>query len=177
MPRSAHGAAFPPLTITPTLADWRKWTPGEPTSPHWYSQEHFNGLIGAYLRRERDGAKARTVREFVGEFAGLAGSAKQKTVAVAVAEPAALGFATSSSEAALPPLPELVAPPVAAVPPPRPALVEPPLVAGAAPPAPPAPGPLPSGLGFALLQAASQPAAPIIRIAQGNLYMPAPCDW
>ena len=37
-------------------------------------------LIAAYVAAERDGNRARTVREFVSEFAGLSGSAKQKAV-------------------------------------------------------------------------------------------------
>jgi hypothetical protein len=40
----------------------------------------LTALIAAYLNRERAGARARTLREFVAEFYGLSASAKQKAV-------------------------------------------------------------------------------------------------
>jgi len=67
-----------------TTPDWRKWAPGDPTSPHWYTSDRLRALIAAYLAEERDGGKVRTVREFVSEFKGLAGTAKQKRVTEAV---------------------------------------------------------------------------------------------
>jgi hypothetical protein len=62
---------------------WRKWSPSAPTSPHWYTEEQFRGLIAAYLTKDRQTGRVRPVREFVAEFAGLSGSAKQKAVAEA----------------------------------------------------------------------------------------------
>ena len=59
---------------------WRKWKPSDPTSPHWYKPEHFERLIAAYLAHDQDNGRERTVREFVSEFCGLSGSAKQKAV-------------------------------------------------------------------------------------------------
>lgn len=59
---------------------WKKWRPGNPTSVHWYTPERFRSLIAAYVSEERDGGKAKTVREFVSEFYGLSGTAKQKRV-------------------------------------------------------------------------------------------------
>jgi DNA topoisomerase VI subunit B len=63
-----------------TSEAWRKWTPPDPTSPHWYTPERLRGLISAYIADERRGGRVRTVREFIGEFSGLTGSAKQKGV-------------------------------------------------------------------------------------------------
>jgi DNA topoisomerase VI subunit B len=64
-----------------TTPAWKKWRPSDPTSPRWYECEHFTALIAAYLYRERvSGAKARTLRAFVSEFAGLSASAQQKAV-------------------------------------------------------------------------------------------------
>jgi len=60
-----------------------KWTPQAPTSAHWYGPEQFRALIGAYVGKEREGGVARTVREFVSEFAGLSGTRKQKAVTTA----------------------------------------------------------------------------------------------
>ncbi len=84
-------AAFNPHTtfrydheeIAATANDWRKHRPGDPTSPHWYTIDTLRGLIAAYVAEERAGGQARTVGRFVGEFAGLAGTAKQKTVTTA----------------------------------------------------------------------------------------------
>lgn len=58
---------------------WSKWQPDQPTSAHWYDGETLRDLIAAYISQERDGG--RTVREFVSEFRGLSGTAKQKRVA------------------------------------------------------------------------------------------------
>lgn len=74
------GERFAAEATDPT---WRKWLPSAPTSPHWYTTEALRSLIAAYLAEERRGARPRTVREFIAEFAGLAGTAKQKAVAEA----------------------------------------------------------------------------------------------
>jgi DNA topoisomerase VI subunit B len=71
-------------TIPRGTADWHKWRPHDPTSPHWYSVERLQALIAAYLTDERQGGRARTVREFVTEFDGLSGSTKPKRVLEAV---------------------------------------------------------------------------------------------
>lgn len=71
------------LAATATDPTWRKWLPSAPTSPHWYTTEALRGLIAAYLAEERRGARPRTVREFIAEFAGLSSTAKQKAVAEA----------------------------------------------------------------------------------------------
>lgn len=59
----------------PTLPDWKKWKPSTPTDPHWYRVEDLKRLIAANISQ-----KDRLVREFVSEFRGLTGSAKQKQV-------------------------------------------------------------------------------------------------
>jgi hypothetical protein len=51
---------------------WRKWLPSDPNSPHWYNRTRLERLLGAYARKHG----GRMVREFVGEFRGLSGSAK-----------------------------------------------------------------------------------------------------
>jgi DNA topoisomerase VI subunit B len=67
-----------PKRIEATTPHWRKWLPTDPTSPHWYDVERLETLIGCYVSAERDGGRVRTVREFISEFRGLSGSAKQK---------------------------------------------------------------------------------------------------
>jgi DNA topoisomerase VI subunit B len=63
-----------------TDAAWSKWKPSEPTSPHWYTTAHLERLVGAYIKHDGDDGRERTVREFVAEFRGLSGTAKQKRV-------------------------------------------------------------------------------------------------
>ena len=50
------------------------------TSAHWYELEPLRDLIAAYVTEEREGSRAKTVREFVSEFRGLSGISKQKLV-------------------------------------------------------------------------------------------------
>jgi len=57
-----------------------KWVASEPTSPHWYTVQQLRALACAYITAERNGARPRTVREFISEFRGLSGTAKQKTI-------------------------------------------------------------------------------------------------
>jgi hypothetical protein len=60
---------------------WEKWQPHHPTSAHWYDLARVRRLMGAYIGRDQDQGRApRTVREFISEFRGLSGSAKQKLV-------------------------------------------------------------------------------------------------
>jgi len=68
------------VKVAATAPDWKKWTPRHPTSPHWYDEEHLERLIAGYIAHDQDNGHERTVREFVAEFDGLTGSAKQKLV-------------------------------------------------------------------------------------------------
>ncbi len=69
------------LQFPATAPTWRKWGSSDPTSPHWYTAEHLGRLVAAYLTHDADaGREERTVREFVSEFRGLSGTAKQRAV-------------------------------------------------------------------------------------------------
>jgi hypothetical protein len=59
---------------------WPKWWPSDPTSAHWYERKHLERLLAAYIAHDEDQGRERTVREFVAEFRGLSGTAKQKKV-------------------------------------------------------------------------------------------------
>ena len=61
-----------------TDSTWKKWIPSEPTSAHWHTPDTLRDLIAAYISDEKGGGKRRTLREFIGEFRGLSGTAKQK---------------------------------------------------------------------------------------------------
>ena len=83
VPRSSTGSGPGGSTVAATRADWPKWKPSDPTSPHWYDPERFERLIAAYVAHDADNGRSRTVREFVSEFRGLSGSAKGKAVLAA----------------------------------------------------------------------------------------------
>jgi hypothetical protein len=63
---------------------WRKWTPSAPTSPHWYRVADLERLAGAYLSHDRQRNATRLLRDFLGQFDGLTGTAKRKAVLEAV---------------------------------------------------------------------------------------------
>lgn len=67
-------------TFRCTLDICQKWIASEPTSPHWYTAEQLRNLAAAYIAAERNGARPRTAREFISEFRGLSGTAKQKAI-------------------------------------------------------------------------------------------------
>ena len=76
-----HGTfRFGEMAFVATDPKWMKWNPTDPTSPHWYTPETLRDLIAAYISQERSGGRVKTVREFVSEFRGFSGSAKQKQV-------------------------------------------------------------------------------------------------
>jgi hypothetical protein len=54
--------------VAATRAEWPKWKPSDPTSPHWYDLERFQRLIAAYVAHDADNGRSRTVRELVSEF-------------------------------------------------------------------------------------------------------------
>jgi len=55
---------------------WQKWLPSWPTCPHWYDQSRFRRYMAAHIAHRPD----ITVREFISEFRGMTGTAKQKLV-------------------------------------------------------------------------------------------------
>jgi hypothetical protein len=63
-----------------TNPNWSKWRPDQPTSAHWYHQPHIERLIGAYIAA---GRADRLVSDFLSEFDGLSGSAKQTKILAA----------------------------------------------------------------------------------------------
>ena len=63
------------ISVQASNLTWSKWLPSMPTDSHWYSNEEFERLIAANICHED-----RLVREFVSEFRGLSGTAKQKQV-------------------------------------------------------------------------------------------------
>ena len=66
--------------VEATSPSWPKWRPSDPTSAHWYQPKHLERLIAGYVADDEDQGRERTVREFVAEFRGLSGTAKQRKV-------------------------------------------------------------------------------------------------
>jgi len=59
---------------------WQKWRACDPTCPHWYSPERLTRYAAALVNHDQVQTRERSVREFVKEFRGLSGTAKQKQV-------------------------------------------------------------------------------------------------
>jgi DNA topoisomerase VI subunit B len=76
-----HGEGRHIAAVDPS---WKKWLPGDPTSPHWYDRERFERYLTARIVHDADQGRDRTVREIVAEFDGLTASAKQTKVLDAV---------------------------------------------------------------------------------------------
>ena len=55
---------------------WPKWLPSWQTSAHWYDQSRFRRYMAAHIANRGN----ITVREFISEFRGMTGTAKQKAV-------------------------------------------------------------------------------------------------
>jgi len=68
--------------VQATLPAWDKWLPSNPTSAHWYDVERLGRLVAGYVSNEA--TAGRSLREFVSEFRGLSGSAKQKAVLASI---------------------------------------------------------------------------------------------
>lgn len=68
------------IHVEPTDPAWAKWGPRNPTSAHWYDEQRLQRYLAAHVARDRDLGRHRTVREFIGEFRGLSGTAIQRKV-------------------------------------------------------------------------------------------------
>ena len=64
------------IDIKASKPAWKKWLPSWPTSAAWYDQSRFRRYMAAHIAH----CDAITVREFISEFRGLTGTAKQKVV-------------------------------------------------------------------------------------------------
>lgn len=64
------------LDIKASNPEWRKWLPTWPTSAHWYDKSRFRRYMAAHISNR----ESITVREFISEFRGMTGTAKQKLV-------------------------------------------------------------------------------------------------
>ena len=64
------------IDIKASNPEWRKWLPTWPTSAHWYDKSRFRRYMAAHIANRG----LITVREFISEFRGMTGTAKQKLV-------------------------------------------------------------------------------------------------
>jgi Histidine kinase-, DNA gyrase B-, and HSP90-like ATPase len=69
-----------PVFYKPAGQEWSKWTPSQPSNPHWYDQPAFAGLVNAYIWDiDRTGVD-KPLGGFIAEFEGLRGSGKQRVI-------------------------------------------------------------------------------------------------
>ena len=61
--------------------DWKRWSPNEPTAPHWYQSDHLRNLIALKIGNEQHNGDARTINQFIREFRGLTSTGKARDVA------------------------------------------------------------------------------------------------
>ncbi len=64
------------IDIKASNPTWSKWLPSWPTSAHWYDPSRFRRYMAAHIANRSN----ITVREFISEFRGMTGTAKQKAV-------------------------------------------------------------------------------------------------
>ena len=64
------------LDIKASNPNWKKWSPSSLTSAHWYNTSRLRRYMAAHIANRGHV----TVREFVSEFDGFTGTAKQKLV-------------------------------------------------------------------------------------------------
>jgi hypothetical protein len=67
------------IDIKASNPTWNKWLPSWPTCAHWYDQSRFRRYMAAHIAHRGN----ITVREFISEFRGMTGTAKQKEVLAA----------------------------------------------------------------------------------------------
>jgi len=108
----AHGSdPADAISYKPTAPDgWRKPLPTDPTSPHWYDGPALARLVFAHVGKIRKGGRDLPLGEFVRSFAGLASTAKAKTVCAVLpgithlsgfeADPAAVDILLTTMQAA-----------------------------------------------------------------------------
>lgn len=73
--------------FTPTVAfpgDWRKFSPTDLTSPHWYGIDSLKRLVFAHIGDSRRGGDDLLWRDFVRQFNRLSGNQKAKAVCAAL---------------------------------------------------------------------------------------------
>jgi hypothetical protein len=64
------------IDVKASNPNWYKWLPSWPTSAHWYDKGRFRRYMAAHIAHRG----SVTVREFISEFDGMSGTAKQRMV-------------------------------------------------------------------------------------------------
>jgi len=54
--------------IPATILDYKKFTPRDLTSPHWYTAQDFERLVLAYIKHSQNNGNEKSLREFISEF-------------------------------------------------------------------------------------------------------------
>jgi hypothetical protein len=68
-----------------TDPDWTKWRPSQPSSAHWYDAVRLSQHMAAEIAFAEDRRKpCISVRDFIGQFRGLSGTAKQNAISAEI---------------------------------------------------------------------------------------------
>ena len=62
-----------PSFYKPAGQPWSKWTPSQPSNPHWYDRAAFTALVYAHIRQTRRTGVDVPLGKFIAEFEGLSG--------------------------------------------------------------------------------------------------------
>jgi hypothetical protein len=69
------------LDVEPTAPTWSKWRGSDPIPIHWFDEQAFTRLLAAQVNRDRQlGRRSRPLRQVIGEFHGLSGTAKRAAI-------------------------------------------------------------------------------------------------
>jgi DNA topoisomerase VI subunit B len=69
------------LDVQPTAPNWSKWRGSDPIPIHWFDEQAFTRLLAAQVNRDRQlGRRSRPLRQVIGEFHGLSGTAKRAAI-------------------------------------------------------------------------------------------------
>jgi hypothetical protein len=78
--RANGTSAGDPEIYKPHGGRWSKWTPSQPSNPHWYDPAAFSALVHSHIRETARTGVDMPLGKFISEFDGLSGSAKQKQI-------------------------------------------------------------------------------------------------
>jgi hypothetical protein len=69
------------LDVKATEPNWSKWRGSYPIPIHWFDEQSFTRLLAAQVNRDRQlGRRSRPLRQVIGEFHGLSGTAKRAEI-------------------------------------------------------------------------------------------------
>jgi len=69
------------LDVKATAPNWPKWRGSDPLPAHWFDEQTLTRLLAAQVNRDHQlGRRSRPLRQVIGEFHGLSGTAKRAQI-------------------------------------------------------------------------------------------------